>query len=144
MSLDFSPLLNKWAKRIRTDIVNRVVRGVQLNGKPYTPNAESTEKKKGFNRRLIAKGKTFVNARTYNIKSATKSNQKATIYLEDDVAEIGMYNQAPTGAGKIKPKDKVVFYGVSEDSEKDGLKDIDKYINDQTDKEIEKWGFKKV
>lgn len=144
MNLDMSVVLNKWAKRIRTDIVDRVVRGVQLNGKPYTENAQSTATKKGFNRRLIAGGKRFVNSRTYKIKSATKSSQKATISLDDSDAEIGMYNQAPTGNGQIKRKDKVLFFGVSEDAEKEGMKDIDKYINERVDKEIESWGFKKV
>lgn len=145
MNFELYKALNKAIYMVKKDIIDRIVRGEQLNKRPYTPNAESTAKIKGFNRRLIAKEKRFVNSNNYKIKKATKGNQVASLsFSNDEDAEIAMYNQAPTGAGKIKPKDKVVFWGISEDVEKEVLEDMDIEINREVDKEIESWGFKKV
>lgn len=145
MNLDLHVQLNKAAKKIRKDIVDHVVRGQQLNGKQYTPNKESTLKRKPLKRRLVARERRFATSRNYKIKSATKSNQTATLsFSNDEDAEIALYNQTPTGRGSIAKEDATVFWGISEKAEKEILKDLDIQINKTVDKEIESWGFKKV
>ena len=145
MKLDFSVIINKAIKRIRSDITSHVANSKQLNETGYTPNKKSVADRKGFNKRLVGKGKRFLRPSTYKITDATASNQVGILsFARDKDAEIGKFNQTPTGSGAIAKADGVEFFGVSEKAEKDFNKDIDKYIDKTVDREIESWGFKKV
>ena len=146
IKLDLKDEINLGIKTIRADIIHGVSTGVQLNGKPYTANKQSVIDRKGFDGRLIGGGnKRFANQRTYGNTKATKSKQEGTLFFKSDKdAEIGKYNQTPTGKGAIASSDAAVFWGVSEDAIKKIDKRLDVRINNLVDEEIESWGFKKV
>ena len=146
MKLDLSVPLNKVGRNIIKNIVQGVVSSKQLNGNNYTPNAESTAKRKGFNKRLIGGGyRRFANQRTYKINKATPSKQEVSVEFKDDKdAEIGMYNQAPTGKGQIKKKDAVLFYAISDEMTDEGNKIITDYVLNRVDKEVKSWGYKRI
>ena len=145
MKLDLSEIFNRAIEKIRKNIVSGVLSSKQLNGNNYTPNRPATAKAKGFNKRLASKDGTFTNSNNYKVGKATKGKQEATLTFRDNkMAEIGKYNQTPTGRGTIAKKDAAVFWGISEEMEKEVIKDVEKYINDRVDKEVISWGYKKV
>lgn len=127
------------------DIRNGVVGGKMLDGSNFTPNAESTADRKGFNKRLVGKGRHFIDVRSYKIDKATPQKQQAEISFRDDKwAEIAMYNQTPTGNGTIAKEDAAIFYGISERANKDIEKDINDTINKSVDNELMRAGFRKL
>lgn len=146
MKLDLSPEINLGIRTIRADIVKGVTTGVQLNGKPYTKNKESVIKRKGFDKRLIGGGnRRFANQRTYGNTKATPNKQEGTLFFKNNKdAEIGKYNQTPTGKGSIASSDAAVFWGVSENAIKEVNKKIDGRINSLIDKEMLSWGLTKA
>jgi len=145
MKLDLSTRINNAIRKIQQDIINGVIQGNMLDGRPFTPNAESTEKQKGFNKRLVGKKNTFTSKWKYKINSATAAKQEATLtFANRQDAKIALYNQKPTGKGTIKEKDAAIFWGISERVLKETDKEDDEYINRLIDKEFQRSGFKRV
>jgi hypothetical protein len=111
VSLDLSKELNDGIDIIADDI-NKGIEEKQQFGKAFPDNAESTEKKKGFNHPLKDTGLMKDPDRMIK-KKATRTRQVAELYPNERRANIAYWNQNGTDRIPRRP-----FWGISEDAKK--------------------------
>jgi len=107
-------------------IAKNIEHGIKVKkqfGQPFTPNAESTELRKGFNHRLKEFG-DMMDSRSMQFTFATKAKQVSTLLPVANRIDAAFYNHF--GTSNIP---ETLFWGISKQAELLAVRKVEEKIN---------------